>query len=820
MEPLRSRPRKMLPTPPANSLPPFPSTLPPHEPPFVIPNTRQGLVDALVKPVEKFVPQLIPPDRHANVDDAIAQMNSLFEKAPTPLPDGTESAHPFIGGECNAHARLGHIIHTGMVASYKATRNGLLGADFSTKLAAYLAHGSITARQIHWALVEYEEGSWTWEKWGRKIGIESLLPKDGPQSWMALGVTGGTESTAVHSKGVSNLENYSKLPGYGQGENEGTAAVRFELLWRDYMRLCSKKFGVRLFSLWGFRNDKKIKWKGVSPAASPLGGNSPAQEHAVSSERRMIIEHGHAKSFMPSPEDAAECQSSASKIQTAVPYQRRYSPTQSTHPSTFRDVSPSPQTTKHLLNRCIHGTTGQSLIDASARELLFTGYTSNRTRQNFASFLTKHLGIDWRLGAEWYECCLIDYDVCSNWANWQYVAGVGNDPRGEARIFNPVKQGFEYDAQGRYIKTWVAEIRNIGTATSGNFGSPQQSDGANPSSESDSPTPGQIQQGAAASTVGTSMAYRTTKYNNPARPIKRLENMLQPWTTPREQWRALGWEDVTWDKQEMWERPILRIDFRVDGKPSRGRRGFRRRGVGRVDRGGPAGGRRGGGGGPSGGVGYRGRKSVGGGEGFYTSGWYGQASRGGFSGKIGGSNGGGQPRRSYHRDHSGGDGSGSGSGSGEGSGSRSPMKAGDWQRHSSGESSSPDNVGRSQISKRRKQCNQQPNYRRQNSQHKEQSVNNSGRRHQISGFHPRGSTNRGGHVHPGRRGGTTGYSSGNFRIFVPGSQHTSGNDRNINFGKKMAGEYYQFHQGEYRGAGRTGGTSDYSFEAGANRESW
>ena len=82
-------------------------------------------------------------------------------------------------------------------------------------------------------------------------------------------------------------------------------------------------------------------------------------------------------------------------------------------------------------------TNSMGLIDASQRELNHTGYNSNRTRQNVASFLAKHLYIDWRYGAEYYEMMLIDHDVHSNWSNWQYVSGVGNDPRGESRIFNP-----------------------------------------------------------------------------------------------------------------------------------------------------------------------------------------------------------------------------------------------------------------------------------------------------------------------------------------------------------------------------------------------
>jgi deoxyribodipyrimidine photo-lyase len=101
------------------------------------------------------------------------------------------------------------------------------------------------------------------------------------------------------------------------------------------------------------------------------------------------------------------------------------------------------------------------LIDASLRELIHTGYTSNRARQNVALFLAKHLHIDCRIGAEWYECMLVDYDLPSNWGNWQYFAGVGNDPRSETKIFNPVKQAFEYDPKGEYVKAWVPELRGL-----------------------------------------------------------------------------------------------------------------------------------------------------------------------------------------------------------------------------------------------------------------------------------------------------------------------------------------------------------------------
>lgn len=111
-------------------------------------------------------------------------------------------------------------------------------------------------------------------------------------------------------------------------------------------------------------------------------------------------------------------------------------------------------------NRWAEGTTGFPLVDAAMRELSCTGYTSNRARQNVASFLTRVLGIDWRIGASWFESLLVDYDVASNWGNWAYVAGVGNDARG-FRFFNVHKQALMYDAKGDFARHWLPELEHI-----------------------------------------------------------------------------------------------------------------------------------------------------------------------------------------------------------------------------------------------------------------------------------------------------------------------------------------------------------------------
>jgi deoxyribodipyrimidine photo-lyase len=332
LEPLRERPRERLPTP--TQLPPLPSHIPPQKAPFKIPTTWDGLLKAIMSPLEK--------------DPTCA----LIE--PPKWPTDAQSAHPFSGGEKSGLDRIAHLVSSGAFSSYKATRNGMLGLDFSTKLSAFLAQGHITARQVHWAMFDFEEG--------RGAG------KD--------------------------------VPGYGKGENEGTAAVRFELLWRDYMRLCMRKFGYKMFTLYGIQPHSKGR------------GDQPAHK-----KRWRMIHRSNG-------------------------------------------AGDDPKKTMDTFQKFRSGQTGLGLIDASNRELFCTGYTSNRARQNVASFLSSHLDIDWRVGAEWYEMLLIDYDVASNWGNWQYVAGVGNDPR-QGRVFNPVKQAFDYDGKGEYIKAWVPELRDL-----------------------------------------------------------------------------------------------------------------------------------------------------------------------------------------------------------------------------------------------------------------------------------------------------------------------------------------------------------------------
>ena len=227
----------------------------------------------------------------------------------------------FKGGETEAFNRLQHYFwDADRLQVYKETRNGMLGADYSSKFSAWLANGSLSPRKVYEAVQKYE----------------SQRRKNNSTYWMV-----------------------------------------FELVWRDYFRFVCAKYGRKIFRKGGIRA-LPIEWQ---------------QDW------------------------------------------KRF--------DKWRD-----------------GATGYPLIDANMKEIASTGFMSNRGRQNVASFLTKNLGIDWQMGAEWFESLLIDYDVCSNWGNWNYTAGVGNDARG-FRYFNIPKQSKDYDADGAYVKHWLPELEDL-----------------------------------------------------------------------------------------------------------------------------------------------------------------------------------------------------------------------------------------------------------------------------------------------------------------------------------------------------------------------
>lgn len=187
---------------------------------------------------------------------------------------------------------------------------------------------------------------------------------------------------------------------------------RFELLWRDFFSFLLEKHGNKFFHLSGLG-------LGQQEAPSNVGNPMQAPAHAKAKNGRKTLDGYWLENDWDKGTDS--------------------------------DVQ-----------KWCYGTTGVPFIDANMRELRETGYMSNRGRQNVASFFTRDMGHqDWRLGSEWFESYLLDYDISSNWGNWQYTSGVGTDPR-SARQFNIIKQGKDYDAKAEYVLHWIPELAEVG----------------------------------------------------------------------------------------------------------------------------------------------------------------------------------------------------------------------------------------------------------------------------------------------------------------------------------------------------------------------
>ena len=231
-------------------------------------------------------------------------------------PQDERAALNFQGGAKAAQERLDHYFwNTHSISTYKETRNGLIGAAYSTKFSPWLADGSLSPRMIYHQVEAYEEEI---------------------------------------------------------KKNKSTYWVKFELLWRDFFKYVAMRYGRRIFLRGGIQKREK-EWQ-----------DNPKQ-----------------------------------------------------------------------FERWATGTTGDRFVDANMRELLRTGFMSNRGRQNVASYLVHQLQEDWRKGAAWFESLLIDYDPASNYGNWMYQAGVGNDPRD--RVFNTKKQADRYDPDGQYRDLWLEQ---------------------------------------------------------------------------------------------------------------------------------------------------------------------------------------------------------------------------------------------------------------------------------------------------------------------------------------------------------------------------
>lgn len=260
----------------------------------------------LIEPITASPPTLRPPSMPPSPSPEVASeflKTNIHEK----------NSCTFEGGENAGHQHLNSYFSQKLASSYKLTRNGLDGMDYSTKFSPWLSNGCLSVRSVIARLRDYEND------------IES---------------------------------------------NDSTYWIYFELLWREYYQWYAHKHQSALFT-----------FKGIS-ASNPN------------------------TSFYP----------------------QRY-------------------------QKWCHGNTPFPIINALMNQLNTTGYMSNRGRQLVASCFVHELNLDWRYGASYMEQQLIDYDTASNWGNWQYLAGVGADPRGH-RKFDLNKQTATYDPQSEFIHRW------------------------------------------------------------------------------------------------------------------------------------------------------------------------------------------------------------------------------------------------------------------------------------------------------------------------------------------------------------------------------
>ena len=259
------------------------------------------------------------------IDSPLSPPNRLPPPITDPLPltqlgQGSKSQALFMGGEIAGVRHMQKYFQSDLPSTYKQTRNGLDGMDYSTKFSPWLAQGCLSARRIIHRLNQYED------------------------------------------EVVSN---------------DSTYWIYFELLWREYFQWYAEKHGEQMIAFSGIKDR---------------------------------------------------------------------SPNTSFYPERFQ--------------KWCQGTTPYPIVNACMRQLNATGYMSNRGRQLVASCFVHELSLDWRYGAAYMEQQLVDFDLGSNWGNWQYLAGVGADPRGH-RQFDLNKQTQIYDPKQQFINRWQGHKDNF-----------------------------------------------------------------------------------------------------------------------------------------------------------------------------------------------------------------------------------------------------------------------------------------------------------------------------------------------------------------------
>ncbi|AZQ43837.1 DASH family cryptochrome [Nonlabens ponticola] len=267
---------------------------------------------------ESSVRDLIEIDNYSQeaIDVENTDLPTLEDLGLETFEKDERTAFPWKGGSKTAWNRLQHYFwKTEQLKSYKKTRNGLVGTDYSSKFSAWLAVGSISPREIYHEVKKFEKE----------------IKKNQDTYWLV-----------------------------------------FELIWRDFFKYVSLKHREKIFDIGGILQ-KDYDWKANDKE----------------------------------------------------------------------------------LKKWMQGETHENFVNANMKEIAATGFMSNRGRQNVASYWSMHREQDWRIGAAYFEHILIDYDVHSNYGNWMYNSGVGNDPRN--RTFNIQSQADRYDGDHEYRDLWLSE---------------------------------------------------------------------------------------------------------------------------------------------------------------------------------------------------------------------------------------------------------------------------------------------------------------------------------------------------------------------------
>jgi deoxyribodipyrimidine photo-lyase len=287
--------------------------------PFAL-NDLPAVFSSFRRKVEKKmqIRSLFPsPDRIACSWKAKTELPTLGSLGFEESPKDERAVLDFLGGAKKAKKWMHQWIwERDCLKDYKETRNGLVGADYSSKLSPWLSTGCISAVEVYWEIKKYED-----------------------------------ERVA----------------------NDSTYWLFFELLWREFFRFVARRYGAQIFKRNGIKD----------------------------SDEKMTL--GDSQTF----------------------------------------------------HRWKEGRTPNAFVNANMIELARTGWMSNRGRQNVSSYLVHDLGQDWLAGARHFEEHLIDYDPCSNYGNWMYLGGVGNDPRPN-RAFNLEKQAEYYDSDEKFRKLWLS----------------------------------------------------------------------------------------------------------------------------------------------------------------------------------------------------------------------------------------------------------------------------------------------------------------------------------------------------------------------------